>query len=381
MSERGDETGNTGGGQGRRRWVPAVALGIALAFGALAVVSRRENRGVEIALDGKGWITTLAFSASGTVLVAGRNGRDEPGDAPGLVLWSTATGELLASRPGDAARVAVAFTESGLLVEHRDRGHAVVVRSFPDLAPVTSLVLPETELLTSTFAVGGSRIAVEVYRRDVEQLELQVWDLAPEPKRLATYVEPADANSACALGWMGRDESVVLPLGHHGGLAFAGPIALVDPTTGARARDLPTGPFRQLAVAPARDLLALGDPDGLGVRVVSLLDATSRAAVTLVEPGATRLPGPPSPTGLHVAALALSPDGTLVAAGGERFESDRDERSFHTWVEVWDVARRVRVAVYDGPENDCLQALAFSPASDALAIAWTTRLAIEHPGP
>jgi hypothetical protein len=92
----------------------------------------------------------------------------------------------------------------------------------------------------------------------------------------------------------------------------------------------------------------------------------ARATFELHEPKPELEPGKPC---VHVAALAFSADGCLLAiAAGHGFRQDHRTRS---WVDVWDLPGRRLLETYD--LGGCYLSfsgggLAFSPSGDLLAV-------------
>lgn len=349
----------------------AAVLGLAAAPRPLAAGEPREPTWSERAsFEHAGfekYVTCLALSPDGSSVAIG-------GDHRGIWVGSLATGRLF-HRVSDGAS-AVAFTASGLLVEATSRD--LRLRSLPDLDVVRAVNVPALSM-PRVLAPTSSRVALrgKDARSPCEVWELDHWDLGLEtPRKVGTFpFSPSTSNV-----WIAGDGEVLVTLTETRAL-FRG-IKGESVAQVVSAKELEVS-----AVSRSGQLAALG----YGGDHVVLVD---RARGQLR--GGPVLDAPPLPvafdvldekkqphldTRARIEALAFSPDERFLAVGAmkARYEPREIDDVMLccvtrapgvgkvSWVEIWDLAAKTRVARIRCGEP--IKALAFSPSSDSLAVA------------
>jgi WD40 repeat protein len=251
-------------------------------------------------------VNCIALTADGKILAAGC----EDGT---VKLWGLAAGKELASFKADSNRVgAIAFNAEGTLLA--SGGGDKVVRLWEVPAGKEKAVLDDTK--NSVF--GGDAIKAITFLPDGKGLveadytgRVRVWDLGGPAVRSAFGTAPS---------------------------------------------------LEAVALAPGGGFLAAGGTSQVGDKAAP--------RVKLYELPAGKPRGPALEHVANVYALAFTPDGKLLAAGGDKLGEDPPA------VTVWDVATGQKHATLKGPEAP-VKTLAFSPDGKLLASGgWdhTTRL-------
>jgi WD40 repeat protein len=327
-------------------------------------------------------VLTLAFSRAGTLASAGRDGRIE--------LWDVRRHEPLGpplGQPGPAIRT-IAFSRDGrTLAAGADDGSIRLwdVRTRREVATPIGLALGAVQSLAFTPAgelVSGSADGqLTVFNANLRRVAGQ--PLSPRsPKPLRTVAVSPDGRLLVAGGfdgtirvWDPERARLLSSIGPGGGsiwaIAYAPDGRIFASNEGAavrlwRAGTTPKpllvrpplraagGKVRSLALSSA-GLLAAGDTDGT-VRVWNVATPTSPrvlgAALTATDRSST------VPVRL-VYAVAFSPDGKTLAAGGQDGK-----------LRVWDIADPARPrlrGMLAGPQGS-IRSIAFSPDGRLVAL-------------
>ncbi len=300
----------------RRRRLPAIALGcaIAVAAGVIPFVLTSTANTPKPGNSPKPTSAATASSGSRPVIAAGSGSRP-----------------IILEDPGSTA--AVAFSPGGTTLAVADRNGSTYVWDVATRSILATLTDPGSEGVDSVaFSPGGTTLAVGDYDGST-----YVWDVATR-SILDTLTDPSGSGvSAVAFGSNGT-----LATGDDYGYAYLWDIAAR--TTSDTLPDPGSQGVDSVAFSPGGTTLAVGDGNGS----TYLWDVTTGAiSATFNDPAFG-----------GVDSVAFSPSGTTLAVG-------EDDGSTY----LWDIATQTISDTLPDPGSDGITSVAFAPDGTTLAVA------------
>ena len=277
--------------------------GTLLAIGASKQISDGNWDGVtwlwdvasrkQVATLDKKFVWSLSFSPDGTLLAIGGGGV--------TWLWDVASRKQVTTLQHGDYDLALSFSPDGTLLANGGYG----VTRLWDVASrkqVATFQLKDGYWVEGlSFSPDGTLLAIKGFKQEggTDIAEVWLWDVASRKQ-----------------------------------------VATLD-------RELKGGP---LSFSPDGTLLATGDGE-----VTRLWDVASRKQVATFQPG----------DGYWVHSLSFSPDGPLLAIGGSGFKEEEGTNFGVVW--LWDVASRKQVTTFQFGDGYRVHSLSFSPDGTLLA--------------
>jgi WD40 repeat protein len=287
-------------------------------------------------------ISVLAFSPDGRTLVS-------TGDDPSLIVWDPSRFEARTTLPMTIRASSLAVAPDGSTIAVGGIDGSIRIWKAGDLEPSTTLKSGSGPVMALVFV--DQRTLVSAHAPNINR----TWDLASgrllrerqgselRPARVHDHHNPAHAISAdgCLVAVAALDGTVFVRPTGTGGPVRTGPVS----TESARldAEDLfvaGTVAARSLAFSPDGRLLAIGGEDHL----ITIRDVARREQLHTFRGHSA-----------SIWSMAFSPDGRLLAAA-----------SLDNTVSIWDIASERLTMTLKG-HGGPVMALAFSPDGQSLA--------------
>jgi WD40 repeat protein len=275
-----------------------------------------------------GPVRAIAFSADGTTLAAGTDGGS-------VLLWDTSsrTVRRIVGGGGGAVRATVFGTNGSILAVSSEQG-AVRLWDLTSNAPPVPLTGPTGEVLGLAFGPGNTLVSANA------NSTIGLWTLTVGPRDESAVDIAAYAPLGHVLATAGADHTIRLR-----GLPGRAPLPVAPPVPVA------SGDRFAMALSPEGRTLATPTAGG----AIALRDVA--AAVMEV------MPGPPG----GVSAVAFSPDGRFLAAGGGSAATGVSAVDLWTrTADRWDVSPKT-VTHWVGGQFGAVHTVAFSPDGGTIA--------------